>query len=595
MVDRFAPASDTGERAARVLRDLRNDVDVRAGVRLGALTVAVLWGVTFAVGLIPVAILQVTLLGPMGHGSPFGYRWWAVWSLLGHFGGTAALTLGAGVSFLSLGGGSVNINLTALLPLAILVGIMAWVGKYARPNLPDQLKARFTVLVAASVSIAVVAAVVALFGGYTAGSTTLAGSGSSAVVSAGVSFGVLSTLVRSFALTLVIGAFTLGVVQSLPVPQAAAVKLAVRFAVVPALIGALIASLVVGIYGGRLADATGEGSAAAGPTIAVIGTLISPAVGAAAVPMALGTQATVGVSGANLALLGKAEGVASGLTGIPSIISSGDVTSALMSFSGGRIFKYAGYMGVMGKLGALVVIVAVLAFWWSSIGKFFAVMGASSGRSGFLRGAYLGLLAAVAVGLVALLLTIHVNIGASSLGQGMALDLAVGITGLSYIYLLLALVVSGGVLGYVQAALHPSAERYALPDVTHLVHRVKAAVPPQYQAAARDLQSRALARPLAMAAAAATRRYCSRCGAPFSDAATSFCEQCGAPRPLPPVHPATQRAGELEPAAASPPPTSAHTVSPQPSAPASFCTNCGAQHKDAASKFCRRCGTPRQL
>lgn len=588
MVDRTAPLPDSGERAARILRDLRSDINVRAGAKLGALTIGILWPATFVLGLVPIAILQVLLLGPIRNGTPFDYRWWAVWSLLGHFGSTAHLTFGANVSFLSLGGASVDTNLTGLLPLAILVGVMVLVGNLARPHLPDALGARFTVLVAASLTMAFVAAVVALFGGHTISSGTIAGNGlGSSTLSYSVSFDVLSALLRTFVVTLLIGAFTFRVVELLSVPQAAAVRSAVRFAVVPALVAALIAPLVIGVYGGRIAAATGTSGPIAGTALTAVSTLVSPAIGAAAIPMAFGTQATVGVSGANLGLLNKAEGE----FGLPSIISGGDVTAALKSFSGGRIFRYAGYMGFVGKLGALALIVAILAYWWSSIGKYLTVMGAPSGSAGLARGAYLGLLAAVVVGVLALLFTVHVDMGASGLGQGAAVDLAVGITGLSYVYILLALVISGGVIGYVQAALHPSTERYTLSDVTRLVDRARMAVPEQYQAAARDLQSRTVARTLAVATTAAARRYCSHCGARFSDAATSFCEQCGAPRPLPAARPSVQMAGGTD-----TPTASQRIVSPpQASAVADYCTTCGTQHRDTASRFCRKCGASRQV
>jgi hypothetical protein len=601
MMDGVGPVPPEQDRLARLLRGLQSDAHVRAGVFVGVATLALTWLGSFILGLIPIPLFQMTMLAPYAKsGTLFNYRWWTVWSLLGHFGGSVHLTLGANASFLSLGAGSLSANLTGLVPLVILFGVMALVGTYARHRLVDSLSARLRVLLSASLTMALIAAVVALFGGYTIASTTILGSGTGGSLGTtyAVSFGAFSFLLRAFVMTLLIGAFTLGVVELLPVPHRAALKGAARFALWPALVAALVLPFIVGAYGVRLAQATNSSGPGARTAFMGAATLISPAAGAAIVPMSLGTQATVGVSNADLGILDNVAGVA----GLSSLISSGNIVGAIKSFSAGRIFKYADYLGIKGKLGALVIVIVVLTFWVSAVGKYVAVMGSPTGRLGLRAGAYFGLISGLLVALLALLLTLHVNVGASALGQGATIDLAAGITGLSYVYVLLALTVVGAGVGYWRGALRPTPMRYTLTGITSLIDRVKVATPARYKSALRDIQSRAMVKPPVTAGAVAVAQYCSSCGAQFFRTETNFCPHCGTQRPVaaatfaaqtPPV-PAAQTAVRTYGAntvAASP---TAPAITPQRAAhPAGFCRKCGAAHRDASARFCVSCGAAR--
>lgn len=605
MVDNVGPVPADQDRVAGLLRDLWSDASVRIGVFVGAATLALTWLVTFVLGLIPIPLFQVTMLAPYAKsGSPFHYRWWAVWSLLGHFGGSVHLTLGVNASLLGLGKGSLSANLTGLVPLMILIGVMVLVGRYARTMFVDSLAARVKVLLSASVTMALIAGLVALLGGYTIAAASLAGGGTSLGARYTVSFGVLSFLLRTLVMTLSIGAFTLGVIELLPIPHRAALKNAARFALWPALAACLVFPLVVGVYGVKLAAATDSSGPGARSAFMSVATLISPAVGGAVVPMSFGSQATVGVSSADLGVLDKAEGAAesAGVGGLSSIVSSGDVVGALKSFSAGRIFKYASYLGTTGNLGAFVIVVAILAFWVSAVRRYLGVMGSPNGKTGLRVGAYFGLVSAILVALFALLLTLHLNVQASALGQGAAIDLAAGITGLSFVYIVLALTVAGAGVGYLQGALRPTPIRYTLSDIAGLVDRAKGAVPEQYKSVARDLQTRAMTRPPAGAAPIAVGRYCSSCGTQFSGRATNFCPHCGTPRPVsvatftaqtPPVV-APQADVRMAVPNAVPAPPGALTPSPQPApTPARFCRKCGAAHREASASFCVKCGAAR--
>jgi len=605
VVDNVGPVPADQDRVAGLLRDLWSDAYVRIGVFVGAATLALTWLITFVLGLIPVPLFQVTMLAPYAKsGSPFNYRWWAVWSLLGHFGGSVHLTLGVNASLLGLGEGSLSANLTGFVPLMILIGVMVLVGRYARSMFADSLGTRLKVLLSASVTMALIAGLVAVLGGYTIAAASLSGGSASLGARYAVGFGVLSFLLRTLLMTLSIGAFTLGVVELLPVPHRAALKSAARFALWPALAACLVFPLVVGVYGVRLADATDSNGPGARTAFMSVATLLSPAVGGAVVPMSFGSQATVGVSSADLSVLDKAEGIAgaAGVGGLSSIVSSGDVVGVLKSFSAGRIFKYASYLGTTGNLGAFVIVVAVLAFWVSAVRRYLGVMGSPNGRTGLRVGAYFGLVSAIVVALLALLLTLHLNVQASALGQGAAIDLAAGITGLSFVYIVLALTVAGAGVGYLQGTLRPTPIRYTLSDIAGLVDRAKGAMPDQYKSVARDLQSRAMARPPVATGPIAVGRYCSSCGTQFSGHATNFCAQCGAPRPVsvptstpqavPVVAPQPDTQMAVPSVAPAPPSTLAPSPQPAPT-PAGFCRKCGAAHRDASASFCVRCGAAR--
>jgi len=95
---------------------------------------------------------------------------------MNHFGGSVRVAVGAKESILELAEGSCSVNLTALVPLAILVGVMLLVGKYVRRMAPGDVRARLMTVLATAVTMAVVVGLVALLGGYTIASHELPGS-----------------------------------------------------------------------------------------------------------------------------------------------------------------------------------------------------------------------------------------------------------------------------------------------------------------------------------------------------------------------------------------------------------------------------------
>jgi len=608
-----AEAVTDQDKVGQALRGLRHSANVRMGVFAGAATLGITWLGTFLLGLIPIRLLGITLLSPAsGTDNPFSYHWWAVWSLLGHFGGSVWVELSPNASSTGLSQGSYSVNLTGLLPLAIFVGVMLLVGMYVRDLAPTTVRARLKVVVITAVTIAVLVGLVALLGGYTIGSD-----GGDYTVG----FGVLSSFVRAFVIAFVVGAFAFGVVGLLPVPHAAALQNAARFAIIPALVVALIAPFVVGA---KLSDAAGSTNR----DFIAVGTLVAPAAGAAIVPMSFGSQATYGVVNADL----KGRDILGG-----GDVGGDTVTAVLKSFSGGRIFELGGRLGTKGTFGAFVLIVAVLAFWVYTVRRYLGVMGAPTAVEGLKAGAFLGLVCAVAVGLLALLLTLRASAAASSLTEDaagvMSIQAAAGVTGASYPFVLLLLTVTGAGIGYLVGTLRPSPSRYTLSDLARpLAHRVEAALSTRATSAdwatteanrarvaipplgALDGEAGYGAAATSAPAAASAPAFCGTCGDRFGAPTSSFCANCGTARVMPvapmvtqphappgqPVRAPAQPALPTAPQAASSPPATPQADRPvavQPSQaahnPPAFCGTCGAPFGAPTARFCADCGAAR--
>jgi hypothetical protein len=303
---------------------MKSSAELQLGLVTGAAVVVITWLATFLLGLIPVRALGVALLSPASKaGDPFDSGWWIVWSLLGHFGGTVRFALDPNTSVEDFSQGSYDFNLTALVPLAIFVGVMVLVGMYVRRASHASIRARLVVLLVTAVVVAVVVVVAAMLGGRSVVSSQSPGD----VADYSITFDAFSFFLRAFMITILSGVFAFGIVELLAPPHATALRSAMSYALWPLLIVALILPLVLGFY---------EVSSVPGRQMQVIGlgTLVSPAVGSAVIPMAFGAQATAGVESADLN--GVASYVANRATGA-------NLTRFLRSYSAGRIFWYAGY------------------------------------------------------------------------------------------------------------------------------------------------------------------------------------------------------------------------------------------------------------
>jgi hypothetical protein len=479
--DAAAAPSVSGAADTESWRALLERSNLRRAAFPAVATTAVLWIGTYLVGLIPVHQLGVALLSPaiQNETSPDNH-WWVVWSLLCHFGGSVWIRRGSPLGDLS-GPESItySFNVSGLLALLLLVGVVALIGLWVRRKTPATWQGRLVAVLATALVMAVVAALAALLGGETLGSSRLI-SGSSffgylmdqGSGRATVGFGVASTFVRAFIMTLVCASFAFGLVRLLPVPHASALRGAMGFAVIPALVVALFAPFLVV---SKMADIAGEARSSPGDSPAettstyAAGTLGSPAAGAAFVPLSFGAEATLGLVDTDLSLV---DGFGDDYTAAGS-----NIGSLLTSASGGRVFALAGDGGTKGKLLALLLVVGVLALWVYSLSRYLSTVGVPGGLDGLKLGAYLGLLAGIAVALLAALLTFRMSGTQVSISEDSAsrvsLEFAAGMTGFAYFYIVFILTLTGACIGYLFGRLRPSPIRHQL-DFGRLTARGRA-------------------------------------------------------------------------------------------------------------------------
>lgn len=435
----------TSDKVGLTLVRMKSSADLRLGLITGGAVVTITWLGTFLLGLIPNRTLGVALLSPASKvGDPFDNSWWYVWSLLGHFGGTVRLAVGPDTSIEDFARGGYDFNLTGLIPLAIFVGVMVLIGMYVRRSAHASVRARLMTLLMTAIIVALVVAVVAMLGGHSvAGSQT-----STDAADYSLGFEAFSFLLRAFVITLLVGVFAFGIVELLATPHAAALRGAMSYAVLPALIVALVLPIVLGFYGDP--RVSGERTRFIG-----LGTLVSPAAGSAVVPMTFGAQATAGVESADLGEVAKY---------VDASATGHNLTRFLRSYSSGRVFWYAGYKGAIGRLAAFALVVALLAIWIDTVRRYVRTMGAPTGIEGLTAGGYVGLLTGGAVALMALLLTIHVDLDAYDLAESASVALTVGLTWPALAYVLLIVTATGALTGYLLGTFWPSPTRHALLD-----------------------------------------------------------------------------------------------------------------------------------
>ena len=480
--DRIGAASP--DIVGETLVKMKSSAELQLGLVTGAAVIVITWLATFLLGLIPARALGVALLSPASKGgAPFDTGWWVVWSLLGHFGGTVRFALGPNTSVEDFGQGSYDLNLTALVPLAIFVGVMVLVGICVRRASHASIRARFLVLLVTAVIVAVVVVVVAMLGGRSVVSSQSPGG----VADYSIAFDAFSFFLRAFIITMLSGLFAFGVVELLAPPHATALRSAMRYASATLVIVALVLPLVLGFYGD---------SSIPGRQIQVIGlgTLVSPAVGSAVIPMAFGAQATAGVERADL------NAVASYVADRD---AGGNLTRFLRSYSAGRIFWYAGYKGIVGRLAAFALVVVLLAIWVDTVRRYVKTMGAPTGLGGLETGAYLGLLTGLAVTLLAWLLTIHLGLASYDMTGSAAITLTMGLTSAALFYVLFVVTLTGALTGYLLGTFWPSPARYPLHEFVDLAYHLGArptaqsASPGPINAAVPIGQAATLAAPLA--------------------------------------------------------------------------------------------------
>ena len=469
--DEALPAPDAAQAtAAGSWRGLLEPSTIKRAVVPAVATTAVLWIGTFLLGLVPIHQLGVALLSPaIQNGSGPDNRWWAVWSLLCHFGGSVWFRRGSTLGDLS-GPEAITttFNVTGLLPLLLLVGAVFLVGLWVRRATPATWQGRLVAALATALVVAVVAALAALLGGETVGASHIISDSSffGGLVPEGagrstIGFGVASTFARAFIMTLACAVLAFGLVRLLPVAHASALRSAVGLAVIPALVVAVFAPFLVV---SKMADVAGEARPGPGNSVAeatsmyAAGTLGSAAAGAAAVPLSFGAEATLGLVDTDLSLVDEygLDYTTAGLT----------LGSVLTSASGGRIFALAGEGGTKGKLLALLLVVCVLAFWVYLVLRYMGIVGATGGLQGLKLGAYVGLLTGIAVALLAALLTFRLSGTQVSVTEDRAgrvsLEFAAGMTSFAYFYVVFILTVTGAGIGYLRGRLRPSPSRHRL-------------------------------------------------------------------------------------------------------------------------------------
>lgn len=487
--------SATGQDRVKEWGNLWSKTGVWTGVIVGLVAVGITWAATFLLGMIPNRPLSASLLSPAGRSdSMLDYHWWAAWSLLCHFGGSVRVAARSSVA--DLARGSYGFNVTGLVPVAIFVGVIFLVSIFVRRRASRDAAALLRMTLLAALTIAVVVAMVALIGGYTVGAHKVPGAdliGGDAFHYS-VSFGVFSSFLRAFIISFLVGAFAFGLVERFPVPHAAALSDAARFSIAPLIVVALLFSVIAG---SRWADASGSSDQWARSVYAGLASLVSPAAGAATVPMSFGAQATYGVVGARVTVVDSLyNGAAEGRT----------LAALLKSLSGGRILSYADQLGTRVKYAALLLVVAVLALWAYTVRRFLGVMGAPTGLAGLKAGAYIGFVSAIVVVLLALLLSVRgyiavVDLNGVSPGAA-SIRFAAGITGGSYPYVLLVLTATGAVVGYLLGAFSPTPARFTMSALFGPAGRAATALPAKVSSMGRSAtdaaRSRSAVRPAAV-------------------------------------------------------------------------------------------------
>ena len=173
--DAGPPAPDAGQ-VDLLRRGARSDPALAKRALIPAVaTTAIIWLGTFLLGLIPIHQLGVALLSPaIQRDDGPDNHWWAAWSLLCHFGGSVWIRRGSPLGDVANPDTlTYSVNVSSLLALLVLVGVVFLVGLYVRRTMDVTWQARLVAVVATALVMAVVAALVAVLGGESIGASSL--------------------------------------------------------------------------------------------------------------------------------------------------------------------------------------------------------------------------------------------------------------------------------------------------------------------------------------------------------------------------------------------------------------------------------------
>jgi hypothetical protein len=325
--------------------------------------------------------------------------------------------------------------------------------------------------------------------------------------------------VSVFVITILVGAFSYGVVDLLGKQFASALRHGALFVIVPTLIAgvlfpiAIASRTVPNVQGGDSAFKNGSRFAAG--------------VASASLPLAFGAKATFQVSGWGSDSSPFFAGYSTKTGGVKYRWAKLQKYAARNGSA--RITGYTGAYGGIGELVGVLLALAIVAAWVMVIARYVGTMGSPRSVDGLRLGLLVG--AAGAVALVAV-----TSLGRQTWMQASA-DGAVrtvwGAGGSAITQTAALLIAIGGFVGFVYAAYRPSPLRYkplelAKPsDVKAASDTAVPSVDATVPAAQPPVET---AGPAAVSAPGEPARFCPACGSAYPDDEASFCGGCGRAR-----------------------------------------------------------------
>jgi len=422
-------------------------------------------------------------------------------------------------------GGGVVVWSTGLrfFPLIVLTLVFAGVGLAVRGLVAPRLWPRFCTLLVATITSAVLLAILAAALGH---SVTI-GTNDYTV---DVSYVAGSFFWRGLLLTFILGAFSYGVVGALPAYLStslwrAAVVVVVPFVLVGVLAPAFVASGTA-VYRAREGESPSvyDTGAAFGQAAR-----LSAGTGAASLPLALGAKATF-EAGSSFSPLHSGY--------VPGAESGGDVfrwaklQHRLEASKDGRIMSYADPFGFWGKLAAVIYALLIVCLWVVVVIDDLRRKGAPKALDGLVAEVVTGLCAAVLFVLVGALATQKVGIPGSA---SQLTSMAWGVTGSAYTQTFFELLGIAVVVGILYAALRPSPRQLPAPAIGGWLRKLDRVLPKE---GAPPIDGAPVAAPAAAsgppsvdaAAGGKVPMFCPKCGATYPAKPTKFCRSCGAER-----------------------------------------------------------------
>jgi hypothetical protein len=504
------------------------------GLIAAAATIVVSWVLVFGLGLIPVDAIRGALGMKLLPGEPFAFGGRLIRALFVPWSAAVKVTV-AGTWFSSTG--------VLLFPALIVSAVTVGVGLFVRQLVAPTVRSRLTVLVVAALAASLFVTICAAVLTY---SVTISGGGGDPGVVLHFAHSAGGLFVSVLLITLIVGAFSYGVVGLLPKQFAGAARLGGLYVIVPTVIVGVLFPFAVAVR--SVPNVSG------GPSPFWSASRYSAGLASASVPLAFGAKATLDAQpegGPFFAGYSTKHG--------NDKYRWAKLEKYMVKHGSARITGYAGVYGTGWKLVGVFLVLLVSAAWAHGVIRYVARLGAPRSTDGLRLGLLAGVAAAIAVYAVTGLAKWTETVSGS--GQQ---SLVWGVNGSAATQAAALLVVVGGAAGLVYAAYRPSPLRYKPLDLGKLAgtpgatgsiaQRLEAVLPPESQQASE-----------APAVADA--------GAPIAEAVSSDAS------PVPPV--AAPEAGETP-------------AAPEPRILTQFCTACGTPFTDDAERFCGTCGAARE-